>query len=107
MFRDIAITLKKAYNEGTAAPYWLILNPKQNMSLDIDTLAGQIEGPYFCREDAENYLLAHRHNFGQRAKVYCMSGCYSNKYSFLYGEIEKNKHLDVDKKGNSRSKESN
>lgn len=38
-------TLKKADNEGTDSPYWLILDPTQNRRCDIYYLAAQITGP--------------------------------------------------------------
>jgi hypothetical protein len=84
---EIISELKSADNEGTAAPYWLILNPRQNMNCDIHDLAYQITGPYFSRTDAENYFNAHRHNFGKNAHVYCLSGCYSYKYSEFYKRV--------------------
>ena len=43
-------------NEGTSAPYWLILDPKQNMPCSVGVLGGQIVGPFFSREEAENEL---------------------------------------------------
>lgn len=81
-------TLKAADNEITKDPYWLILDPKQNMSCDIHHLAGQITGPFFSRDDAEEFLKASRYNFSDRAHVYCLSGCYSHKYSQLYKSLE-------------------
>lgn len=71
-------------NEATSAPYWLILDPKQNMDCDIFALASQITGVFFSRESAESYLKAHRYNFGKRAVVFCHSGCYSYEYSNAY-----------------------
>ena len=67
-------------NEGTSYPYWLILDPDQNMSCDIHYLASQIAGPFFSREEAEAELKATRYNYSKRAKVYCHSGCYSRQY---------------------------
>lgn len=51
-------TLKNAPNEATRAPYWMILDPVQNMGCDIHLLACQITGPFsqgmmqslFCKE---------------------------------------------------------
>jgi len=87
--KEIIRTLKGANNEATSAPYWLILDPIQNMGCDIHYLASQITGPFFSREDAESFLKATRYNFGDRARVYCLSGCYSYKYERLYKAIEK------------------
>jgi predicted LPLAT superfamily acyltransferase len=67
-------------NEGTSAPYWLILDPKQNMDCDIHSMAFHITGPFFSREEAENELQATKYNYSHRAKVYCMSGCHSHQY---------------------------
>jgi len=69
-----------AGDEATKAPYWLILDPKQNMECSIHALAGQITGPFFSRKDAQEFLEATRYNFGTRAVVYCKSGCRSRKY---------------------------
>ena len=77
-------TLKNADNEATRCPYWLILDPQQNMSCSIHMMAGGIAGPFFCREDAEEYLNATRYNFSRRAKVYCLSGHHSRKYENLF-----------------------
>mgnify|MGYP001243309797 CR=1 FL=1 len=70
--------------EGTHAPYWLILDPVQNMSLDIRTLASQITGPFFSREEAETVLKAREHHYSNRATVYCHSGCYTQQYEEKY-----------------------
>lgn len=78
--KSIADTLRQADNEGTRAPYWLILDPRQNMSCDVHQMAGGITGPFFCREDAQAFLDATRYNFSDRAKVYCLSGHASRKY---------------------------
>jgi hypothetical protein len=67
-------------NEGTDAPFWLILDPIQMMRPEHHWLAHMIDGPYFSRESAEEYLAAHRYNFGKHAAVYCMSGHCSPEY---------------------------
>ena len=77
---EIELTLQTANNEATNAPYWLILDPKQNMSCDLFALANQITGPFFCREDATGFLLAKAHHFSKKAKVFCHSGHKSYKY---------------------------
>jgi len=76
-------TLKNSDNEGTESPYWLILDPKQNMRCDIHYLASQITGPFFSRNDAETHLSNRRYNFSDKAKVYCLSGYWSEKYKNL------------------------
>ena len=76
----IADILGHSSNEGTSAPFWLIIDPTQNMSCDPHVVGFNLEGPFFCRQDGEDYLKAHRYNFGDRAVVYCCSGCHSKKY---------------------------
>ena len=44
---EIIETLKNADNEATRCPYWLILDPRQNMNCNIHQLAGQIAGPFY------------------------------------------------------------
>jgi hypothetical protein len=85
--QEIVNTLARTFNEYTNAPYWLILDPRQNMLCDIHSLAADIKGPFFSRQDAEDFLEKTRYNFSKRAAVYCMSGCYSDKYSNLCKEL--------------------
>ena len=86
---EIINTLKTADNEAKRSPWWMILGPQQNMGCDIHYLASQITGPFFCRADAEGFLRHTRYNFSSRAKVYCHSGCYSDKYDDLCKQIGK------------------
>jgi len=89
---EIVNTIKSCPNvEATRSPYWLILDPRQNMSCDIYELAGQITGPFFSREDAQLHLESKRYRFSKRAKVFCHSGTYSYKYEQLWDEIESKK----------------
>ena len=77
-------------NEGTAAPWWLIVDPKQNMDCSHAAVAmGMITGPYFSREAAEEYLRRTRYNFSKRAVVWCSSGCYSEEYLMAIKRAEK------------------
>ena len=85
--QEIINTLKNADNEITRSPYWLILDPRQNMRASVHELSGQITGPFFCREDAERFLKRTRDNFGPKATVYCCSGCYSDKYDKFCKQI--------------------
>jgi len=78
--KEIIETLQAADNEATDSPYWLILDPAQNMRCDVYVLASQITGPFFCREDAKTYLENRRHAFSDRAIVFCHSGHGSQKY---------------------------
>jgi hypothetical protein len=67
-------------NESTSSPYWLILDPKQNMNCDLYMLASQITGPFFSREEAERVLRNRSHHYSKRARVFCHSGCYTYQY---------------------------
>ena len=80
---DIKRTLSEADCECTESPYWLILDPRQNMCCGVYELASQITGPFFSRQDAQQHLDNRRHAFSNRAKVYCHSGYWSNKYKNL------------------------
>ncbi len=85
--KEIIETLKESDCESTESPYWLILDPAQNMSCDIHMLAAQITGPFFSRQDAERHLKSRRYAFSKRAKVYCLSGYWSGKYNRLCRKI--------------------
>lgn len=63
-----------AKNEATEYPYWMILDPVQMMKPNIYALSGMIDGPFFSRQAAADYLHAKRHNYTDRAKVFCCSG---------------------------------
>lgn len=75
-------------HEGSANPWWAIVDPKQNMSMDIYTAAGQITGPFFSREEAQDFLTSTRYNFSSRAKVFCFSGYNSPQYRKAINEAE-------------------
>lgn len=76
--------LRKQDPESTSYPYWVIVDPTQNMGKDVDVAAAQITGVFFSRADAEDFLIRTRYNFSPRAAVYCMSGCYSEEWCDLY-----------------------
>lgn len=86
---EIMGTLKDADCESTRSPYWLIVDPRQSFRCDVGDIASMITGPFFCREDAEDYLKRTRYNFGKYAKVWCASGCYSWKYDDFCKSIDK------------------
>lgn len=68
-------------HEGTSEPWWLIIDPNQQMfELDVHTVANMITGPFFSRESAQSFLDATRYNFSKHAKVYCHSGYHSFEY---------------------------
>lgn len=71
-------------NECTDSPYWLVLDPEQNMSCCPHQMAGTIEGPFFSREEAEEYLKQRRYAYSDRAVVYCLSGYRSRQYREQY-----------------------
>lgn len=71
-------------NEATRSPWWVIINPSQNLRTDeqgIYAIASMITGPFFSREEAENTLKRTRYNYNKYAKVFCMSGCYTVQYA--------------------------
>jgi len=73
-------------NESTESPWWAIIDPIQNMDLNINMAASQITGPFFSRAEAEDFLKATRYNFRKRACVYCFSGYYSHQYKWACRE---------------------
>ena len=76
-------------NESTSSPWWVILDPKQNMACDIDYLASMITGPFFSREEAMLNLLQRSHHYSNRAKVYCLSGYNTYQYDDAYRKADK------------------
>lgn len=79
-------------NEGTAEPWWVIVDPKQMMKPDpYAVMIGMVTGPYFSRKEATEYLSNHRYNFSSRAVVYCASGCYTQEYKAAYRKAEEKK----------------
>jgi hypothetical protein len=81
-------------NECTRAPWWMIINPKQNMRTGSDgvhAIASMITGPFFSRGSAQSYLDSRRHNFGKGATVYCASGHANDDYCRQIGDAEKAK----------------
>ncbi len=70
--------------EGTAFPYWMIIDPSQNFLTGEDgvhAIASMVTGPFFSREEAERELEGRRYHYGASACVYCHSGCYSSRYA--------------------------
>lgn len=106
-FREIEETLLVADNEGTESPYWLLIDPRHirgrleysteedpegcyNPDLSEDgaiddvlvCIPSCITGPFFCRQDAENYLKARHYEYSKDSYVYCFSGYWSQKYKW-------------------------
>lgn len=70
-------------NEGTSAPYWIIIDPKQNFSVGeqgIYNIAFMFSGVFFSRESAQAWLDCQKHNYSKHARVYCHSGHYSTEW---------------------------
>ena len=86
----ITETLKTVDNEGTAAPFWVIIDPAQNLSRDAYNTMGQITGLWFSRADAQAYLEGHKYNYSNRVAVACLSGHQSTKYNNLWKAINRN-----------------
>ena len=69
-------------NEGTSSPWWAILDPYINIKRgDVNGLAKSITGPFFSRDDAQQYLIDSGHNYSSQAIVYCLSGWNSGQYA--------------------------
>jgi len=82
-------------NEGTAYPFWVIIDPRQNFKTNDDGLhyvAGMFTGVWFSRESAQNFLDRTRYNFSANAHVFCMSGTYSEDWRELYNQIGEKPH---------------
>lgn len=64
-------------NEATSYPWWIIIDPRQQLVPARDMIhhvASQVTGPFFSRQEAQEYLDNHRYNYGKHVGVYCMSG---------------------------------
>ena len=80
----ITIDVDIVNNEGTSSPWWMIIDPQQNMSKGRNAchnIAGMITGPFFSRSDAQAHLDRRRYAFGDGAVVYCNSGYWSEQYN--------------------------
>lgn len=86
-------------NEGTAEPWWMIIDPRQSLRTDEDacyTIANMITGPFFSREEAQNHLNNRRYAFGKNAVVFCHSGCWTTEYKNAYREAEAKRRISLD-----------
>ncbi len=80
------------HNEGTSAPWWMIIDPRQLMRLDEEAchaVAGMVTGPFFSRASAQQYLDVKKHRYSKRAVVFCHSGYDSWDYREKYSAAEK------------------
>lgn len=79
-------------NEGTAHPYWIIIDPRQNFKVNSDgvyNFASMITGVWLSREAAQEFLDRTKYNFSKHAKVFCHSVCYSSDWIKLCKELSK------------------
>lgn len=78
-------------DECTDSPWWIIIDPRQIMRTDKEAcyaIASMITGPFFSREDAQNYLDGRRYAFGKNAVVYCHRGYHSEQYKKAIREAQ-------------------
>ena len=76
-------------NEGTSYPYWIIIDPKQNFKTNdqgVHNISGMIEGVWFSRKAAEDYLKARSYEYSKNARVFCKSGYWSTDWRKAVGE---------------------
>jgi hypothetical protein len=82
-------------NESTDSPWWILIDPHniremmEGVAEDgevpdekriLTTIAFSIEGPYFSRKEAEDYLKSRKYNYSGAARVWCHSGYRSEHY---------------------------
>lgn len=80
------ITLKVSdANEMTRAPYWLIIDPLPVDKPSYLEVSQMVTGPFFSREDAQQYLNDNQHNYGDKAVVFCKSGYHCRQYDRACG----------------------
>lgn len=82
-------------DEGTDIPYWLIIDPKQNMRLSLHAAADQITGPFFSRHEADAHLEQRHYAFSKRARVYCHSGHWTTEYKKAIREKRASKDMNL------------
>ena len=72
-------------NEGTNSPWWIIIDTaNQKQITDYNDIIPMITGPFFSREEAENYIREYPYRFTKHAVVFCKSGYPNDKYSYAY-----------------------
>lgn len=72
--------------EGTESPWWVIIDPRQMMRINVDEVAGMVTGPFLSRAAAQAELDNRRYAYGKHAVVYCMSGYRSRSWRALCEE---------------------
>ena len=69
--------------EGTESPWWMIVDPSQNLRTDESGaayVAEMITGPFFSRAEAQRELSARRYAYGKGAIVWCASRYRTEQY---------------------------
>ena len=92
MRKEILKKLRTTDNEGTAYPFWIIIDPRQNFETKnqgLHNIASMITGIFFSREDAQKFLDRTKYNFSENAKVYCHSGNHSEDWCSLFEKPKK------------------
>jgi rhodanese-related sulfurtransferase len=75
-------------HEATSYPWWMIVDPGKMWEGTVNGVADMVTGPYFSRAAAEEYLRSHRHEYSDRATVYCDTGHRSPEYVRAFKEAE-------------------
>lgn len=65
-------------NDATAYPWWAIV---KKAGLGQHAI---LNGPFFNRADAEEYLESHRYRYGKSALVWCFSGHHAPHLRQMY-----------------------
>jgi hypothetical protein len=78
VFADITIKVER--NFLTKAPYWLILEPDQNMSCDINKMGYGITRPFFTFQEALECFQNNRRSFRRNAGIYKASGHHTTAF---------------------------
>ena len=63
-------------NECTSAPYWLIIDPRQNLAVSddgVENIGFRVTGPFFSRDEANKVLKSHQYRYSKNARIYCNS----------------------------------
>lgn len=87
------LNVPKVDCDGTNAPWWAIIMPRQIMSKDPQEIANCIVGVFFSRESAQNHLDSRRYEYGSNAVVYCFSGYWSHEYKEAVKNAKKHHNL--------------
>lgn len=82
-------------NEGTESPWWILIDPVTLKTMfegaaehgevpDLESIrtaiAYAIEGPFFSREEAEQYRHSRSYAYSKSAVVWCHSGYRAEQY---------------------------